>query len=310
MEFAIATDGLRKKLGGRTVIDDLALRVPPGDVYGFIGPNGAGKTTAMRLLLGLIRRDAGDVSILGRDLDRDRIGALAETGAFIEHPGLYDHLSGRANIELYRRQRGLAASETDRVLEVAGMTEHANRKAGQYSLGMRQRTALARTLLGNPKLLMLDEPTNGLDPEGIQDMRELIRALPERTGATVFLSSHLLAEIEQVAKHAGLIRDGKLVLQGPLDELLGGGGEAHMTVDDPKRAAAVLGQAGWAAETIAADQIAVRGASATPGEIDTATANRLLVEAGIAVSAIARPRSSLEDLYRRSTAAQPAGDAQ
>nr|WP_206543602.1 ATP-binding cassette domain-containing protein [Sphingomonas sanguinis] len=200
--MAIETEHLTKRYAGRSVVDDVALRVPMGCVYGFLGPNGAGKTTTMRLLLGLLRADAGTIRLVGHDLVRRRRDALAQVGAFVESASLYDHLTGRANLDITRRLLGLPAGEIDRVLEIVEMRDAAPARTGTYSLGMKQRLALARAMLGSPRLLLLDEPTNGLDPDGIVAMRLLIRALPARIGGTVFVSSHLLTEVEQMGSPA------------------------------------------------------------------------------------------------------------
>ena len=301
--FAIETDGLAKRFGGRPVVDDLALRVPERCVYGFLGPNGAGKTTTMRLLLGLLKPDGGTIRLLGRDLARSRRAALARVGAFVESPSLYDHLSGRTNLDLTRRLLGLPIGEIDRVLEAVDLRAVADARAGAYSLGMKQRLALARALLGSPELLLLDEPTNGLDPDGIIAMRHLIRSLPDRIGGTVFMSSHLLAEVEQIATVAGLMRDGRLVLQGEVSALIGEGQELRIELDDAEHGAALLGASGF--RVTAQDGAAMRvscSASCAVRE-EAARANRLLVEAGFAVSTIVPEARTLEQVYRRSAVA-------
>lgn len=300
--LAIETSGLSKRLGGRMVVDRVDLAVPAGSVYGFLGPNGAGKTTVMRLLLGLFRADAGTVRLLGHAVPGDRMAALARLGAFIESPGLYEHLSGRANLEIARRLRGLPESETDRVLRLVDLDAvAARRRTGAYSLGMKQRLALARALLGAPQLLLLDEPTNGLDPDGIIAVRELIRDLPERAGCTVFVSSHLLAEVEQMATHMGMMRSGALAVQGRVSDLLGSARHVRIVADDAAQALTVLAAAGLAAS---ADGDAIRLAcDADMTGAAAAHANRLLVEAGLAVSQLAPEPRTLEGLYRETVAA-------
>ncbi len=295
--LAIETHHLTKHYGARAVVNGVALRVPMGCVYGFLGPNGAGKTTTMRLLLGLLRADAGTVRLIGHDLASDRQRALSQVGAFVESASLYDHLSGRANLDLTRRLLGLPPREIDRVLEIVDMRAAAAALAGTYSLGMKQRLALARAMLGSPKLLLLDEPTNGLDPDGIIAMRTLIRALPDRIGGTVFVSSHLLAEVEQVADHAGLMRGGRLVVQSDVRELLGGNSAAVLTVEEAEAAAALLQARGIDAQFVEADTVLVRCGSGAL-VVHTAAANRILVEADFAVSAIVPRARTLEDVYR------------
>jgi len=304
--LAIETEHLTKRYGVRAVVDDVALRVPMGCVYGFLGPNGAGKTTTMRLLLGLVRADAGNIRLIGHDVARHRRRALSQVGAFVESASLYDHLSGRANLDLTRRLLGLPEREIDRVLEIVDMRAAATARAGAYSLGMKQRLALARALLGSPRLLLLDEPTNGLDPDGIITMRILIRALPDRIGGTVFVSSHLLAEVEQVADHAGLMRGGRLVVQDEVRALLSGDAVVAVTVEEAEAAAALLRARGMDADFVGDDAVHLRCDSGALAQ-QTAMANRILVEADFAVSAIVTRARTLEDVYRGAldTAALP-----
>lgn len=309
MELAIETHDLRKTLGKRAVIRGCSLQVPKGGVYGFIGPNGAGKTTIMRLLLRVLKADGGTIRMLGHDMLRDPRPALARTGAFVESPALYDHLSARANLDITRRLLGLPEGEIDRVLEIVGMARHAARKVRDYSLGMRQRIGLARALLGQPELLLLDEPTNGLDPEGIAEMRALIRELPDRIGATVFVSSHLLSEVEQVATHAGLLREGKLVMQGPLKELLASERWLLVGVDRPDEAKAILAQAGFTIRCGGVSRLRVScGDAAALGQF-ASTINHRLVTGGIGVSELREETRSLEDLYKSAAGTGLKGEA-
>jgi len=292
-ELAIATHDLAKRFGRRWAVDGVGLRVEPGVIYGFLGRNGAGKTTAIRLILGLLRPSRGSVGVFGHDLVRDRIGAARQVGSLLEARATYDHLSGRENLDMTRRLLGLPAGEIDRVLDMVEMSGAAERKVGHYSLGMRQRLGLARALLGGPRLLVLDEPMNGLDPDGIRDMRAAIRALPE-LGVTVFLSSHLLSEVEQTATHIGLMHDGRLLMQGPIDELLQRAGpELLIRPDDPARALRLLAAGGHVA-TAEAGGVLVR---LRGGDAEAAGINRQLVEAGIEVAELALRHGSLESLY-------------
>lgn len=216
MAAAIETEGLTRRFGKHLAVDAVSMTVPERAVYGFLGRNGAGKTTTLKMLLGLLQPTAGSARICGVDVGRDRIGAARKVGALLEAHGFYGNLTGRENLDLTRVLLGLPATEIDRVLEVVDMTGNGRRRVSDYSLGMRQRLGLARAMLGAPPVLILDEPTNGLDPDGIADMRRFLRDLPERTGATVLLSSHLLGEIEQTATHIGIVHDGRLVLEGEL----------------------------------------------------------------------------------------------
>lgn len=217
MDQAIRTAGLTRRFGARTVVDTLDLQVRQQAITGFLGPNGAGKTTTISLLLGLLAAHAGTAEVLGHPPGHP--AALAQIGALVESPSLYDHLTGRENLEITRLMRDLPQSEVDRVLKQVELVQDAKRPVRDYSLGMRQRLGVALALMGTPRLLILDEPTNGLDPAGIQDMRTLIQNLPRETGASVFLSSHLLAEVEQVAEDLVVIHKGQLRYQGPIGGL-------------------------------------------------------------------------------------------
>ena len=228
-------------------MDGLKLQVRPQAITGFLGPNGAGKTTTISLLLGLLKASAGTVEVLG--LPPGHPSALAQIGALVESPALYDHLTGLENLEITRLLRDLPRVEVDRVLGLVDMTKDARRLVREYSLGMRQRLGVALALMGQPRLLILDEPTNGLDPSGIQDMRELIRRLPLETGASVFLSSHLLAEVEQMAQDLVVIHRGKLRYQGPMEQM-GAREQAELLVrvGDPTKAQALLAKEGFACQ--------------------------------------------------------------
>ncbi len=218
--LALATRGLRKSYGSRRALDGLNLSVPAGVVYGFLGPNGAGKTTTMRVLTGLIHPDGGTVELLGKPFKRGDRQRLFEVGALVESPTFYPYLSARANLrELGASGAQVELKRVDEVLELAGLTDRANDKVQGYSMGMKQRLGIAAALLNDPKLLLLDEPANGLDPAGIVAMRDTLRALAAQ-GKTVFVSSHLLAEIQVMADVVGIIASGKLVREGPLKELL------------------------------------------------------------------------------------------
>ncbi|WP_257305029.1 ABC transporter ATP-binding protein [Geothrix campi] len=244
MEHAIWSQGLTRRFGKTKVVADLDLRVREGCITAFLGPNGAGKTTTISLLLGLLKAQAGTCEVLG--LPPGHAEALAQIGALVESPSLYDHLTGQENLEITRLMRGALPSDGDRVLKLVDLARDARRPVREYSLGMRQRLGMALALLGEPRLLILDEPTNGLDPSGIQDMRELIRNLPKEAGTTVFLSSHLLAEVEQVAEDLVIIHKGRLRYQGPTTSL-GSLDEAELTVrvGDTNRALESLRELGF-----------------------------------------------------------------
>lgn len=220
MGTVITTDSLTKKYGKKDVVKDLDLRVPGGSIYGFLGPNGAGKSTTMKMILGLIKPSKGKITVLGKEVnEKNRLSVLRNTGSLIESPSYYGHLSGAENLEIICTLKNVPPSEIQRVLKIVRMEKQKDKKVSQYSLGMKQRLGLAAALLGNPKILLLDEPTNGLDPAGIQEMRELICSLPNQYGMTVLVSSHLLSEIDQMATHVGIINQGELIFQDSLSAL-------------------------------------------------------------------------------------------
>lgn len=295
--IAVETQSLTKKYAGKTVVNNVALLVPEGCVYGFVGPNGAGKTTVMRMLLGLIRPDCGWVKLFGHDLATDRLSALANIGAVIESPALYGHLTGRANLDLTRALLHLPPNEPDRVLDLVDLRPAAGQKVATYSLGMKQRLAIARTLLGSPRLLLLDEPTNGLDPDGIIAMRKFIRDLPDRIGGTVFVSSHLLVEVQQVADYVGLMQNGQLIVQDRVAALIGASSNYQIEMDEAERGTDVLKSAGFDAEHVL-NSILLFCSQGSDGRTQAARANRLLVEAGLEVSTLTPQPTSLEDIYR------------
>lgn len=213
----IETKQLTKIYHGKSAVDHLDLCIPEGSIYGFLGPNGAGKSTTMKMLLGLIRRDGGFIRINGVDLeDRTRISILRQVGSLVEAPSYYGNLTAYENLKISCMLRELPFQEIDRVLSIVRLQDQKKKKTSHYSLGMKQRLGLANALLGSPKLVLLDEPTNGLDPSGIHEMRELVKSLPTEYGMTVMVSSHLLSEMEQTADHIGIISNGQLIFQDAL----------------------------------------------------------------------------------------------
>ena len=242
MQTVIETKALCKQYGPHTAVDHVELHVPQGCVYGFIGPNGAGKSTTMKMLLGLIHPTAGRVRLLGQELtEKSRLPLLRQTGSLIESPAGYLHLTAQENLEIVADLKGVPHKDIGRVLDIVHLTQDRNRRVGQYSLGMKQRLGIAMALLGSPKLLILDEPTNGLDPAGIQEMRTLIRNMPAATGATVLISSHLLGEMEQMVEQVGIIDHGHILFEGPLTELQRHSrGNVTLRLLDPAKAAPIL----------------------------------------------------------------------
>lgn len=218
----IQTHDLCKQYGNALRVSHLNLNVPEGSIYGFLGPNGAGKSTTLKMILGLVRPTAGSIRVLGKDMDNsNRLSVLRQVGSLIESPSYYGHLTGEENLRIVQTLRGIPEKNIREVLQIVRLDGQREKKVAHYSLGMKQRLGLAAALLGYPKLLILDEPTNGLDPAGIQEMRELICDLPGRFGMTVVVSSHLLSEIDQMANHVAIIREGELVFQDSLEALHG-----------------------------------------------------------------------------------------
>jgi ABC-2 type transport system ATP-binding protein len=292
---AIATYGLSKRFGDLMAVDDLSLAVQPGTLYGFLGPNGAGKSTTIRMLLGLVFPTAGRIEVLGQPVGHQ----LRRVGALVEEPAFWGYLSGRRNLEYYARASGPPRDRRDRLgrveetLELVGLGEAADKKVKAYSHGMRQRLGIARALLGAPELLVLDEPTTGLDPAGMREVRQLLRSLADR-GITVFVSSHLLAEVEAMCDRVGVLAHGRLVAEGPPTALRPSGNVLRVTIDDPFRARdALAGLDHLEVEPIGAGELRVRLAPPMTAAQVTAT----LVRAGLAVSAVIPERERLEDVF-------------
>ena len=312
--LALATRNLQKRYGKQVALAGLDLSVPSGVVYGFLGPNGAGKTTTMRLLTGLIHPDGGQIELLGQPFGRRDRHRLFDVGALVESPAFYPYLSGRANL------RALAASgaptpgrRIDEVLELVGLHERGGDKVANYSLGMKQRLGIAGALLNDPKLLLLDEPANGLDPAGIVAMRDTLRNLAAG-GKTVFISSHLLGEVSQLADVIGIIAAGKLVREGPITDMLSAEGRVRVQVepDEIERAIAALAALGLAARPDDPGESRLAGQDTETGWLLVPTAargraaeiNRALAEAGIYASGL-ESGSDLESLFLQLTAAAP-----
>jgi ABC-2 type transport system ATP-binding protein len=294
-DTAIETHGLTKRFGARTAIDAVDLRVPRGSAFGFLGPNGAGKTTMIRMLLGLTRASGGSMSLLGRPVPAERAEALQRVGAIVEEPRFHPYLSGRENLRIVASARGPhVRARIAPALARVGLAERADEKVKRYSLGMRQRLGVARCLLADPQLLILDEPTNGLDPGGIQEFREMIRAMVEQEGRTVFISSHLLDEVEKICDAAAIVDRGRIVTQGPIAELARGGSQPELIlgVDDVELALTVLSASADVREAHRSDEglrVVFGGTAETVAEL-----NALLVHAGVGVMRLEPVRDSLE----------------
>lgn len=294
MQNMIETKDLCKTYGNRTVVDHLNLCVPRGCVYGFIGPNGAGKSTSMKMLLGLVHPTSGSVRLMGQEVtEQNRIRLLRHTGSLIESPSGYLHLTAQENLQIIADLKDVKHTEIERVLDVVHLTQDKDKKVGQYSLGMKQRLGIAMALLGNPEILILDEPTNGLDPAGIQEMRALIAGMPEKTGATVLISSHLLGEMEQMVNRVGIIHHGKTLFDGSLQALRKHSqGDLNLRVLDVLKAMPILQRRGLL--TVQKD-----GVLTLPPMPDFRLAEIVqeLADSGAGVVELIRHTKSLEDIF-------------
>ncbi|MGN6610103.1 MAG: ABC transporter ATP-binding protein [Jatrophihabitans sp.] len=295
---AVATDGLTRRFGEQVAVDAVSLEVPRGAIYGFLGPNGSGKTTTIRMLLGLLSADGGSIEVLGRPMPAQAAAVLPRVGALIEGPAFHPYVTGLDNLRRLDSADATAdpatsAARIDAALARVGLTAAAGKKYRNYSLGMKQRLGLAAALLQPRDLLILDEPTNGLDPQGTREVRRLIRELAT-DGTTVLVSSHLLSEIEQVATHVGMMAAGRLVRQGPLAEVLSGEAPLlRIETPDVEPAVRVLVDLGLAAEPIGHDGIVTARLHAVLVE-DAAAA---LVRAGVRLRGLQVDRPDLEDLF-------------
>lgn len=292
-DMVIQTKGLTKKYRGRAAVNQLNLEIKKGDIYGFLGPNGAGKTTTIRMLLGLIKPTSGSISIFGRDLRKDKLAILKRIGSLVEYPSYYGHLSAIDNLEALRRILDVPKSRIDEVLEIVSLTSEARRPVKGYSLGMRQRLGIAASLLGNPEMLILDEPTNGLDPSGIHEIRELIKRMPEQYGITVLVSSHLLSEIEQMAGTVGIIREGQMVFQDTISNLqMKASHHIKLVVSEPESAL-------WLARDLGSIGGLEENTLVFPDMQDARIAAlvKRLVENGHDIYRVEQERKSLEDIF-------------
>ena len=297
-DAVIVTEDLCKEYDGRPALRGITLNVPRGSVFGFLGPNGAGKTTAIRLLLGLRRPTSGSASVLGRPAGDS--GALGRLGALVEMPSLYPNLTGLENLRVTARYRGCVDAACRASLDLVGLSGAAHQQVKGYSLGMKQRLGLASALMHQPELLILDEPTNGLDPAGILEMRSLIGSLARRSGVTVFLSSHLLTEVEQVATHLAVLHLGRLRFQGTLEALRDQSRPRLLLgLADVTGGSAFLHERGILTQPAEGERLWVD----TGEREDARRINEMLVNAGFAVEHLALERSSLEAQFIEMTRA-------
>ncbi|MED1919351.1 ABC transporter ATP-binding protein [Bacillus thuringiensis] len=293
MNTVIRTENLSKRYGGVYSVQRVNLAVGEGEVYGFLGPNGAGKSTTLKMLLGLVKPTEGSVSVFGKDFSRNRLEILSQTGSLIEAPSYYGHLTGLENMRVMQWLRDVPDKHVEKALQIVRLEKQQNKKVDQYSLGMKQRLGIAMALLHFPKLVILDEPTNGLDPAGIGEIRELIQSLPHQYGMTVLLSSHLLSEIEQVATSIGIIHGGKLLFQGSMEQLQRNS-QPHvwMKTQDNEKARRVL-QEMELSTSLQDGYLVMEGM----GDREVAQINRALIMAGLDVYRIEEHKKSLESIF-------------
>lgn len=297
MEYIVETQKLTKKFSKDTAVSNLELRIPKGEIYGFLGPNGAGKTTTIRMLLGLMKPSAGSIHIFQKDLTKERIQILKKVGSLVENPSYYPHLTAYENLEAVRKILQVPKSRIDEVLEIVRLSDVANKKVKGFSLGMKQRLGIATALLSNPELLILDEPTNGLDPSGIIEIRNLIKRLPSEYGMTVLISSHLLSEIDQIATKVGIVAKGQLIFQDSIEAMRKHAKQKiSIKVNDTEQAWRTLLGKG-----IQADYKNGLLALANTDDTYVAEAIRLLVQEGFSIYRVEEQKQSLEDIFLQMT---------
>ncbi|MFJ8219728.1 ABC transporter ATP-binding protein [Bacillus cereus] len=293
MKYIVETNNLTKKYKKSSVVSRVNLKIPEGEIYGFLGPNGAGKTTSIRMLLGLIKATEGNVTIFGKDLNKNRLSILSDVGALVENPSYYAHLNAIENLEVYRLLRNIPKEKLHSVLKTVGLQNAAHQKVKEYSLGMKQRLGLAIALLGDPRLLILDEPTNGLDPQGIHEMRELIKSLAKERGITILVSSHLLSEIDQMATYVGIISKGRLIFQDKIEVLRQHSHNSiKILVNKPKEAWKIILASGIPS-VMEEDKIIISNTDNTA----IAKIVKALVANDISVFRIEEEKNSLEDIF-------------
>ena len=293
-ELIIETKGLTHFFGQQKVVDDLHLKVKKGSIYGFLGPNGAGKTTSIKILLNLIQSPKDTVYLFGKEINTNRTECLRRLGALVEQPAIYAHLSGRENLVNRCILLGINRSKAGEMLELVGLQDAAEKKAGKYSLGMKQRLGISLALLSDPELLLLDEPTNGLDPNGIIEIRNLMLELASKHQKTILVSSHLLSEIEKIATHVGIINKGKLLFQGTITELHDlSKPVVEIEVSDIEMATEFLKSQGLEIRSASETRISIPFKSAE----ESGRMNTLLVQNGFTVSSLYRVRKDLENLF-------------
>ncbi|MFJ7186095.1 ABC transporter ATP-binding protein [Lysinibacillus xylanilyticus] len=302
MEYIVQTEKLSKSFGKEQAVSNINLKIRKGEIYGFLGPNGAGKTTTIRMLLGLMKPSSGTIKIFQKDLKKERINILAKVGSLVENPSYYPHLTAYENLEALRKILGVPKSRIDEVLEIVRLKDAADKKVKGFSLGMKQRLGIAASLLHNPELLILDEPTNGLDPSGIIEIRNLIKRLPEEYGMTIIISSHLLSEIDQMATQVGIVTKGKMIFQDSI--------EAMRRFAQPKVVIKVSdSEKGWrslVANGIKAEHKDDRILFDECSDEKVAHIVQILVQEGVSVYRVEEEKRSLEEIFLQMTTGEQA----
>jgi ABC-2 type transport system ATP-binding protein len=295
----LAVEGLTKTIGSRTIVDQVSFEVNAGEIFGFLGPNGAGKTTTIRMLVGLIRPTAGSIRIAGHDLQTDFLRAIRHVGCIVENPEMYPYLTGRENLEVFARMQGdISAERIEEVVRLVELEYRIDDRVRTYSLGMRQRLGIAQALLGRPSLLILDEPTNGLDPAGIRELRAFVRKLAKTEGISVFISSHILHEVQLMCDRVAIIHQGRLVKSGTVQQLLAGYPRVEWQLRSVQEGQRVL----HSLPDVKVLEATEDGSVLTQmPEEQIPQANRALLEAGVDVIGIRQKRPTLEDLFLETT---------
>lgn len=292
-EYIVETSNLKKNFKDYKAVKGIDLKVPKGCVYGFLGPNGAGKSTTLRMLLGLMKASSGEIMVLGKDVNKHREEILKEVGALIESPSYYGHLTAYENLDITRKIIGAEKENILKVLDIVKLSDVKGKKVKEFSLGMKQRLGIAQALMGNPRLLILDEPTNGLDPAGIHEIRELLKFLAKEKKITVIISSHILSEIELVVDYVGIIKKGELLFQGKLEELKDKNGEyITVAVDKQEEAIKLMTSRGYLVRRVNNNKLSVK-----QGGLRAAKLCKELILAGIDVSYLSERQDSLEDIF-------------
>ncbi len=297
-EPIVKLEGVAKRFGSHEVLKDLSFSVPKGSVFAFLGNNGQGKSSTIRLMTGLLRADRGEIRIAGLDINKQRKSILAHIGCLVDSPSLYPNLTAHEFLQISCRLKGLPSKDINRALELVDLRFSGKKRVADFSLGMKQRLALAHALMGQPRLLILDEPMNGLDPDGILSIRNLLKSLPESAQCTVFLSSHQLSEVEKVASHLAVLKDGHIAFQGEMKSLMQAQrGMLSLDVDDVDRSIAVLTQKGFETRRHSSHEVHVHNLAKT----QASSVNALVVHAGISLYQSRHSVSSLEDWFLQAT---------